>query len=528
MSSLSGVSSRASSMLQLIALALTCILAFTLSISALIFKVTIPQTPEELPVISTHGVLSFLALLMTAGASIWLVFQLKDTPPPRLFIGISFIYLVISFLLVYQYNGFPRADSGKTFASMESLIAADLTPFLDGGYIHRYPHQIGLMYYYLIGLEIFGGTHWIYYTNIAWGLLTNYSIWQLVRLNQRSTPNAQVAAILLPVLFLPHTLFNIYSYNHTPALALCLTGLVFFQKYLLEQRWLHIGGSTFFLIAALLIRQNFQIIILAILIVLVLLFFSSPALKRGITIGVIALTFLLPPLVQKATEQTIGVEIGKGIPAVTWIALGLQDSRTDDVHIDIYRKRLPGWFNGYSESLWEQSGHDTETTAQASRALIKELIHTRWNEPGHGVHFFATKVASSWLEPTYQSLFVAYLPGDGDFFSFTPLYSLYEGGHAHQLLTTALRGIAFLIFLGTGIHTFTEIVIRQRQLSAATAISIAIFGGFLFHLFWETKSAYIYPYMMLATPLAALSFTQVEPFIEKLTNSRRKKSSTSQ
>lgn len=528
MASFSDISPRVSNVLQRCALTFTGFLAIALSVSTLIFKVSIPQTSEELPVISTHGVLSFLVLLLAAGASTWLIFRLKNVSPHRLFLGVSTAYLLVSFILVYQYNGFPRADSGKTFAAMEALVTSDLTPFLDGGYIHRYPHQIGLMYYYLLGSTIFGGVRWIYYANIAWGLLSNFSIWQLVRLNQRSSTLAQVASIVLPALFLPHTLFNIYSYNHTPALALCLTGIVFFQKYFNEYRWQHIAGATVFFIAALLIRQNFQIIILAILIVLTLFALSSPTLKRGIAIVVIALTFLVPPLVQKATEQAIGVEIGKGIPAITWVVLGLQDSRTDDVHVDIYRKRLPGWFNGYSETLWEQTGHNTEATSQASQALIKELIHTRWNEPGHGSSFFATKIASSWLEPTYQSVFVAYLPGDGNFFSLTPLYSLYEGGRAHHLLTTALRGVAFLLFLGMGVHTFSEISDRKSQLSAATAISIAIFGGFLFHIFWETKSLYIYPYMMLSIPLTALAFTQVEPLIEKLTDSWRHRALSNQ
>lgn len=37
---------------------------------------------------------------------------------------------------------------------------------------------------------------------------------------------------------------------------------------------------------------------------------------------------------------------------------------------------------------------------------------------------------------------------------------------------------------------------------------IFLIGGFLFHLFWETKGQYVYPYIFMQIPAAAYAVTR--------------------
>ena len=45
---------------------------------------------------------------------------------------------------------------------------------------------------------------------------------------------------------------------------------------------------------------------------------------------------------------------------------------------------------------------------------------------------------------------------------------------------------------------------------------LTIIGGFFYHLFFEAKSQFIFPYFILMIPLAAIGFTKVNENLMKL------------
>lgn len=484
-----------------------------LTVLALIRKVYIPQTWAELPVIGWHSMLSLVALLLSIVSCALLAFLLRHTQPSVLFAFTSALFAGGGLFLLSQYSGFPRGDAGEVFNAMEQFLQGDASSFIPGGYMHQYPHQIGLMYYYVIGHTLFGGYRWIYYGNLVWALIANWSIWQIVRNSQRASRFAEITAILLPLFFLPHLLYVLYGYNHGPSLAAASLGLAFLQRGIQTKSSLFLTLSVIALSVAVTIRQNFKILIIAILIGLFLELIRSFSLRRIPVVILFVLPMLVPSVFHSATEHRLNISIGQGIPAVTWVAFGLQDSRSDPINLDINRQRLPGWYNGYASRLWGESGFNTEVASEKAKQDLRKYASLRWNSPDFGLSFFLSKIESTWLEPTYQSLFFGALPGN-NFFESATLNGMYEGRSPYGSLVALLRGVMLVILLGISGYQFLSLT--RDGLSPdliVWIVSTTFIGGFLFHLLWETKAAYVYPYMFMAIIPAALFYAQLVSFL---------------
>ena len=48
---------------------------------------------------------------------------------------------------------------------------------------------------------------------------------------------------------------------------------------------------------------------------------------------------------------------------------------------------------------------------------------------------------------------------------------------------------------------------------------IYLSGGFIFHLIWETKSQYVYPYVYLLLPLSAFGLDYITTYVKELRTS---------
>lgn len=482
------------------------LVALTLTTLMMTRKVFIPQTVDEIPIIGWHSPLSVTGMLLSAVMCLSLTLLLRKSPPYALFAAVSTLFTFSSLFLLNQYSGFPRADAGAVFQAMEAFRQNDVSSFLPGGYIHQYPHQIGLMYYYLIGNTLFGGYRWVYYGNLVWALVANWSIWQITKNSRHTSQLAQVFSILFPLFFLPHLLFILYGYNHTPSLALALLGIFFAHRGIQLKRHYFLFASIISLSAAVTIRQNFKILIIAVLLAVILEIMRNFKLVRLPLIALFIVPLLAPGGFQAAAEDKLDLSIGTGIPAVAWVTFGLQDSRFDQIDQDINRNRLPGWYNGYAPLVWEESGFDTAATSKKARQDLLKYASLRWNSPDHGLSFFQTKIESTWLEPTYQSLFFGALPGD-DFFASSRLNSIYEGTSPFSYLVASLRGVSLIIFVGLSAYQILALKNEDRTMDLGPwIISTSFIGGFLFHLLWETKAAYVYPYLFFAIVPAALAF----------------------
>lgn len=160
--------------------------------------------------------------------------------------------------------------------------------------------------------------------------------------------------------------------------------------------------------------------------------------------------------------------------------------KRDNVHL--------GWYN-YNIANIRYSNPKPETTKEIYNYLIKERINYFKENPKEISKFYFRKTRSTWTEPSYGGLLYnhnfQYKQEDFDT-TFTSGYYFVE--HYQKALV-------FILFGGS----ILALIKNRKNLSNEIILLITIFiGGFLFHILWETKSRYVFPYIMVLIPIATI------------------------
>ena len=67
----------------------------------------------------------------------------------------------------------------------------------------------------------------------------------------------------------------------------------------------------------------------------------------------------------------------------------------------------------------------------------------------------------------------------------------------------------FQVFIYIFTFVFSVVIYRRKQ-EVYALIPIAFVGGTLFHMIWEAKSRYVFPYFVFLLPLAAYGLVVVK------------------
>ena len=79
------------------------------------------------------------------------------------------------------------------------------------------------------------------------------------------------------------------------------------------------------------------------------------------------------------------------------------------------------------------------------------------------------------------------------------LQSLYSGGTVENLLGMYCKGLSFLLWGSYAAYLLTS----GKKENGWEIAALFLMGGFIFHIFWEGKSQYIYPYVFCLIPFCA-------------------------
>ena len=217
--------------------------------------------------------------------------------------------------------------------------------------------------------------------------------------------------------------------------------------------------------------------------------------------AVVLISLLAPGIISKTIGAAAGVEMGGGVPSTAWVAMG-----TD---MDNWW-RAPGWYNGYNQDVYVQNGYDSAAASAQAIEKIKENVRESAAEPKKSIVFYAKKVLSMWSEPLFQSVWSG--PGLDGGASATKrvLQSLYSGGKLEKLCNLFAKCMLVTIYAAT-----LHFRIRQKEKGGKTQLLYLYFiGGFVFHLFWEAKSQYVYTYVFLLLPICAYELCELQNWLQ--------------
>ena len=129
------------------------------------------------------------------------------------------------------------------------------------------------------------------------------------------------------------------------------------------------------------------------------------------------------------------------------------------------------------------------------------------------ITFYSEKIGSTWLNPTFQTIWCS-LPGQryrnseeyAHYISYHEKALSMVGGDLAKTEEYYFDICQIIIFIFAGIGIFK---ISKNQNLKQVILPIIFIGGFLFHILWETKSIYVIQYYFLLLPYTALGIDYI-------------------
>lgn len=404
-------------------------------------------------------------------------------------------------------------------------IASDLNADFNNGhldtygidlkeYVQMYPFQTGYILFYKVFGWIWGYQNWtaIRLFNsimVAGCVLAIFSITKEVFSRQ-----AACVSLVITGMFLPLFLFSNFAYGNIPSLCCALFALLAQIKATRTEDSItfikYASASVLLIMIATIFKPNALIFVLTMCIIWLVEGISNT--KYTFLIPLLA-TFIAYRTVTPLTTSIFstmsgGVTFNHAMPLMSHFAMGLQESEA---------LRLPGWFNGYSITVYRQAHGDPSLMQEIATAAVIDRLSIFFNQPIYAVSFFIRKVCSMWIEPTFQSLWISFGGGHG----FEP----FNGSWIQQSIVYGKLFAVYIIFCDA-VQSLIYLLACIYLWSSRKAISfkhlylaIAFLGGFLYHLISEGKSDYVLPYFILLIPYASAGFVIVRDYITKLLTS---------
>ena len=152
-----------------------------------------------------------------------------------------------------------------------------------------------------------------------------------------------------------------------------------------------------------------------------------------------------------------------------------------------------------------EEDYDAKRITDISKDSIKQRVEVFKKNPRYAVDFYQRKYENQFIEPTFQSLLVTApqrnfdnetkLEKVKDFF----IKQIYFDG-THDVISFIMK--VFQVFVYVFSVVFAVNVYKKKK-EILTIIPVAFIGGTLFHMIWEAKSRYVFPYFVFLIPLAA-------------------------
>ena len=424
----------------------------------------------------------------------------------RVFYAALALWTAAALCLVLAVGLMPRADSALVIDAAERFAAGDFSP-LEGEYFNRVSYQLGIclplegLARLLPGLDL----------NLLMQALNCVISAALTALlcglagEVMGGAHASRAAMLLYLAFVPMLLFNMFVYGVLPMLLLCVLAMRCFARY--ERT----GERRFGVLYALLIglaavlKPNAMIVMLALLICA-----GIHALQRRDCFLLlcaalsVALCMALPAGVIRLYELRAGVTLAQDTGMLLRLAMGMQDSVI-----------AAGWYNGVIEEYWPLS-----VTLEMEKAAALEMLAARLREfaadPAGAWAFFREKCLTQWAEPSYDILWYGAVCGKSGRFNGLAHAIFRDSSPVRALLTGYMNAFQQAAYVLALIGTCG--MIREKRIGAAQLmLPVTILGGFLYHMLFEAKSQYIYPYMLLLLPLAAKGLSALCDGLRRIT-----------
>ena len=412
-------------------------------------------------------------------------------------IALSLLYVAASVCWILMSKSPLRADARVVEACAREFVEGNFLYLHFGQYLYNHPLQLGIVLAMEFVYRITGMDNAIIFKflNVGFSLIAILYLCKITKLLFQNE-NIQKLFYILTAGCIILVLFNVLVYGNIVGLMFGMIALYYTLKYLENKKWQYLLWIVLSMTLATILKSNFQVYMIGIVIVLILDLFKEFKIQTIVAMLIMFLcVFSSSSLIIEWMEKRTGLEIGSGIPMVSYIHMGM--ARPSD--------RASGWYNAEVnvEKTFEEAGYQPEVASKMSKEGIKERLKDMMNTPIDTIKFYGDKILSTWLEPAFQTLWTA---EPQERFEEVPeiagnkiLISIYDG-KLNTILLKYLDIFAILIYVSAAYYCISNF----KKIGKKEFLLLVIFlGGFLFHILWETKSIYAIPYFVLLLPYAA-------------------------
>ena len=413
----------------------------------------------------------------------------------RKFILMALFGVGLVWILAAKVGG--RADDRVIQEITFAANLGDFREFEAGGYINRYPNQLGYLALSFVFSKVFGNFNYfalqivnviamtLFYKYMT-DILESFKISRITRL----------LYLLTGFLFFPLIMYCAFAYG--TVLGLCFSALAI----KLELNYFDTKKVLFAICSAISMALAF--------------FFKNNYMIFGIGMIITALVFAIKRLDKKVLIYLLGLILCMGccflVPKAfhlygqsswIWVAMGMQEGTYG-----------PGWYEKFCDDLYEIAPANPDLQAAEAKKIIKEYGEKYISNPKEAISFYTRKNASQWNCPTFQGFFVNTYENAGNVRS-DLLYKLISSEGEFWALRI-LNLLQFACLAGAMLFFFTEW--GKEQYIRMLVFPTIFVGGFIFHTVWEAKSLYTLPYFSVIIPISIIGYAEFCGYIaDKLT-----------
>ena len=435
----------------------------------------------------------------------------------KLYVVFAVLYLLAGCYLVFNVHTVLRADAKMVFRTALRFQEGNFRSLTVGHYFFKYPHQLGLLTLERILMRFSQDCRFFFFVYLLMVIAANFFLWKTTDLWFGHNRKINCLELVLSFAFFPQLFFTLFLYGTVPGMLLLSMAVYGFSRYWDggRRRWFVLGLLA--IVLSCLIRNNYSIAAIALFLLFVLRGIRQGRMRQLVLAAILILAIPVSTnLLQNFYRATTEINFGEGVPKVVYITMGLQEPGR-------YSLRESGWYNGYNDRLINQCDYDMDKVGKQAKKDLKERVVQMAKYPTYSARFFLRKIRSTWTDSVFQSVWSGPIERPDAYSKTKLLRDLYSGRMSYQALYMAGSVMLFLIYL------FALLALLIRKWWTKSGFSnlmlfpfLYFLGGFVFHLFWETKSQYVYPYVLMLLPMTAYAMQWCGCRIKQRWDARRR------
>lgn len=445
-----------------------------------------------------------------------------------------------SLLWIYFSKNGPIADGASVYYAAKQFAKNDFSAVsYKGSYFSVYPFQYGLAFFYemIFRLVRSDDYHILQGINALCLVLCVLSQYHLCGHFFREK-KSQIYTLLFSASCAPFIMYSSFVYGEIPSIAFSLFGTWMLLLFLEGPRRLPapqddltekdsggsvplkaIGGvlALLFISASVLVRKNTLVFLIALGITAVLWLINNRNTFSAKTLALYAAYFILLfslsagilPLVQSRYAARSGEPINPGVPAASYLAMGLSETEVG-----------PGFYDGSNfETFTADADYDTETAAAIAWETYRERLSFFMDNPAYSLRFFIKKFCAEWID-TGWAVFPATYNSYGDRL---PLAESLFSGALYKPFKSYVNHHRMILYIAAALCAFALFRHKKDEDVFPYLFPLTAFGGALLFLVWETSGRYILPYAVFMFPYAGYGAHLLLECVKNFSRSSKKK-----